>query len=112
MNRSEEAEPFCRRWVELDPNSDRAYQALGTCFFNRGDHAGAKTNFLRALQINPKNARARLNLAWTYGRLRDFNAAVRELQRVAKDHPRTLEGKEAAQFLERSVRPVPPGKSR
>ena len=112
MNRSEEAEPFCRRWVELDPNSDRAYRALGTCFFNRGDYAAAKTNFLRALQIKPRNVTARLNLAWTYGRLRNFDAAVRELRRVAQDHPRTPEGKEAKQFLEQSVRPAPPRKGR
>ena len=103
---------FCLRWVELDPNSDRAYQALGTCCFNRGRYKDAKTNFLRALKINPKNARARLNLAWTYGRLRDFDAAVRELRRIAKDHPGTAEGKEAKRFLERSVRPVPSGKAR
>ena len=101
MDRSEEAVPFCRRWVEGEPSSDRAYQALGTCLFSLGHYKTARTNFIRALKINPRNAEARLNLAWTHRRLRHDDAAVEELRRVARGHPGTPEAREAERFLER-----------
>ena len=104
MDRSEEAVPFCRRWVEGEPSSDRAYHALGTCLFNLGHYKPARINFIRALKINPQNVEARLNLAWTHRRLRDYDAAVEELRRVARGHPGTPEAREAERFLERPVR--------
>ena len=48
--------------VDLFPNSANAAAALGMALLDSGDRAGAKTQFDRALQIDPKNGMAQQGL--------------------------------------------------
>jgi Photosynthetic reaction centre cytochrome C subunit/Tetratricopeptide repeat len=51
-----------RSTVDLFPNSANAAAALGMALLDSGDLAGAKTQFDRALQIDPKNGAAQQGL--------------------------------------------------
>jgi Flp pilus assembly protein TadD len=48
--------------VDLFPNSANAAAALGMALVDSGDPAGAKAQFERALQIDPKNGMAEQGL--------------------------------------------------
>ena len=63
-----------RRAIEIDPKFALAYSALGSCFVNRvlkglgqaGDHEKAKTNFKKALALDPRLLEARMHMVIIY----------------------------------------------
>jgi Flp pilus assembly protein TadD len=57
------AEKCYERAVGLDPTLARAWNNWGVCAFVREDWATAKTRFEKALEVQPDNENARLNLA-------------------------------------------------
>jgi tetratricopeptide (TPR) repeat protein len=51
-----EAASYYQKAIELKPNYDHAYFALGFIQFEQKDYSNAKNNFESALKINPKNS--------------------------------------------------------
>ena len=59
------AEKCYERAVGLDPGLARGWNNWGVCAFVREDWATAKARFEKALEVQPDNENARLNLADT-----------------------------------------------
>ena len=62
-DRTSEAEPLCRRAVELNPNFYEGYNTLGILQLKRGQAAEAEANFRKVLEIAPRFTLAYANLA-------------------------------------------------
>lgn len=62
-NRLDEAEPFCRSSIEMNPLYANAYNTLGIIQFKRGQTGEAEKSFLQALQIAPDSALSYANLS-------------------------------------------------
>lgn len=71
----------------LNPTcSAELWNSLGDGLFEFGRFAEARSAYLRALQVNDSDVRARFNLAWTYQREKKFPAALEMLaQALALD---------------------------
>jgi tetratricopeptide (TPR) repeat protein len=64
--------------VALNPiASSELWNTLGDGLFELGRLSEARSAYLRALSVNDSDVRARYNLAWVYGRERDFGAALK-----------------------------------
>ncbi len=63
--------------LSLNPTcSADLWSTLGDGLFEFGRTAEARSAYLRALQINASDVRARYNLAWVYAREKNFPAAL------------------------------------
>jgi len=76
--------------VRENPRLDDAYAELGRAYRERKDYINAKTNLLKALEINPNNSQANLNLAMVYGltkdsRAQEQRARVDQLEEIRRD---------------------------
>lgn len=74
--RPEEAEPYYRRAVELDPRSAEAWNGLGVTALVGGDAPQARAHFEKALTIQPRNADAFNNLSLAFERGGDPRRAL------------------------------------
>ena len=99
-----EAIGACNTWITLEPDSASAENLLGTSYYNTRQFNAARAAFQRALQIDPTYGDARLNLAYTYGKLQDRKAMYRELNYLLDTVPATRPGRVAGQMLDRRRR--------
>ena len=81
--RLDEAEPFARRAIELDPESPLGHAALAQIRGRRGDHAGALAEFQAAAALDPDAVRPALNVAVALGHLGRRREACAVLERCA-----------------------------
>lgn len=100
----DEAIRACKRWISIEPNSALAHNLLGTSYYDTRRFALAEAEFTKALDIDSTYGKARLNLAYTYGKRRKPDAMYRELTYLAKTEPDTRTGRLAAEILERGRR--------
>lgn len=73
--------------LALNPTcSAELWNTLGDGLFEFGRYAEARSAYLRALQVNESDVRARFNLAWTHQREKNYPAALEMLaQALALD---------------------------
>jgi len=73
--------------LALNPTcSAELWNSLGDGLFEFGRYAEARSAYLRALQVNESDVRARFNLAWTFQREKNYPAALEMLaQALALD---------------------------
>jgi len=112
MGQYERAAPVSKEWVQMDPSSPGAYNALGVCYFNQGLYVQAKQEFLRAVEFNPDYWRARVNLASSHLKLQELPAALEQLRYVighAPNAPEAQEAKATLAAITRGPRPAQAG---
>ena len=73
------------------PNEAEAYLAMGAIQRRQGRWAESTANLEKATILNPKDTWPLQNLAFNYGKTRDFAAANRTLDRGLKIDPNSLE---------------------
>ena len=63
--------------MSLNPTcSSELWNILGDGLFEYGRYAEARSAYLKALEVNNSDVRARYNLAWVYQREKNFPAAL------------------------------------
>ena len=73
-----EADAALRRALEIDPGFARGYTNLGALALTIGDEDGARDAYQRAIEVDPDNVLARMQLARLYEAVfRDFHSAAR-----------------------------------
>ena len=92
------------RWLSLSPNEPEAYLILGASQSKLKNYAAAKQALQRAVELQPDNLGARLQLAYCYLQLNQMPLAKKELEWLASKHPNAPEGKRAAQWLAQGYR--------
>jgi tetratricopeptide (TPR) repeat protein len=97
------------RWARLAPNSAEAQRAIGVCTFSLGDFPNAKKAFQRQVELEPANMKARLDLAFTCVKLRDYDSALAGFRYVAEHGGDSPEAEEAKRVLAK-VRPPAPAR--
>ncbi len=65
--------------LALNPLSTELWNTLGDSLYACGRMAEARQTYLRALQLNGSDVRARYNLAWVHTQEKDFSAALHQL---------------------------------
>jgi tetratricopeptide (TPR) repeat protein len=70
-----------------DPKNAITLGNLGSLRIELGDAQAAKDLLLRAVAVDPREPTARFNLARAHQKLGELDDAVREYERVVKDHP-------------------------
>jgi Tfp pilus assembly protein PilF len=77
LGRLNEAGTVFRRALAADPNYARGYTNLAAVSLLQGDPAQARDYYLRAIEVDPKNIHARMQLAAIYEeRLQDYLRAA------------------------------------
>lgn len=94
MDRFAEAEVYCRKAIETDPNRPNAYKNLGTALSSQGQYRDAAQCFIAATQVNAADNRAFLLLR---DLLRDHPELVFEFETAAACCEKAVEA--AAQKL-------------
>jgi tetratricopeptide (TPR) repeat protein len=59
-----------------------AFSNLGSVYFNQGQYQNAEKEFLKAIEVNPKNINAHRNLATTYSKMNLYDKALQEYQKA------------------------------
>jgi Flp pilus assembly protein TadD/O-antigen ligase len=108
------AASVCKEWMQADPSAPQPHNALGTYYFNKGQFEQSKQEFLRAVALKPDYWRARVNLAYAYGKLQQVPPALEQLRYVVAQAANTPEGQEAKATLDRieqmrQIEAAPPG---
>ena len=82
---------FSQKVVDANPKIDGAWVALGAAQFNQMNQTDAKTSWLKAIAINPKNAEAHYDLGFLYlsGSTPDMTAAKKEWATVIAIDPKS-----------------------
>ncbi|MFN6962872.1 MAG: tetratricopeptide repeat protein [Pyrinomonadaceae bacterium] len=83
-DRLDEAEPYCRRSIEIKPTYYNAYNTLGIADFKRGQYASAETNFKIAVDNAPDFALGYVNLAQAQSRQGKAAEAEATLRKAAE----------------------------
>jgi len=78
-DRLDEAEEYFRKSIEIDPNSFRALADLGTILLLKGDPAGAKELYERAILIRPNDPQPRTQMGMALFQLEEFSRALEHL---------------------------------
>jgi len=96
-----EAEQDGRLWVELEPDSIEAHEALATVMMDTGKmrEAQAQLENILALSSSDHLAQTYLRIAAVMGRVRDHAAALRVMQVLAQLHPQLPEAQFAVAHL-------------
>lgn len=81
------ARGFAERVIALVPDASEPYQTLGAVLLSLNDAVGAIPKFERALELDPKNQRALLNLARACIASGDFHRAGDVLDRAKANDP-------------------------
>jgi tetratricopeptide (TPR) repeat protein len=68
--------------IEMDGTAHQYYQFRGTVYEDMGDDNSAKSDFEKAIQLEPKNNVALFRLGMLYQRRNDLSSAVRYLQKA------------------------------
>ena len=99
LRETDKAINAANRWLNLSPNEPEAYFILGVGRYQQKNYAAATSALQRAVELQPGNLGARLQLADCYLQLKQIPLAKKELEWLASTHPETREGKRAAQVL-------------
>ena len=81
-----------RRLVQVEPDYPSAHLSLGAELDARGDRAGARDSYARALEVDPESADAHSNLAFWYLREGTFDQALTHADTVVSLKPHLFEG--------------------
>jgi tetratricopeptide (TPR) repeat protein len=79
---------LCERTLSLDERNMQAYALLGEVYAGRGEPNEALPNFEKAVEIQPKLTRNRLNLASSLIEVRQYDRAQAVLGEIVADSPR------------------------
>ena len=79
---------LCRQALALDERNMQAYALLGEAYADRGQPAEALPQFEKAVEIQPKLTRNRLNLAASLIEVRQYDRADRMLGEIVAESPR------------------------
>jgi arylsulfatase A-like enzyme/predicted Zn-dependent protease len=85
--RSEDAISLCKRTLSLDERNAQAHSLLGDMYAAQGRPAEALPYFEKAVEIQPKLTRNRLNLAVCLTELKQHRPGEALLQEILRDHP-------------------------
>lgn len=83
----------------------RAFQELGATYREEGDLKTAIRYFEEAVQMNPRLAAARYNLAWSYAQLNRFDEAIALLEDPLSNNSKSLVWYDLGQIYERAGKP-------
>jgi len=97
---SEQAIPMLEEMLREHPTFPDLHHLLGLAHGDQGDHDEAIACFRRALDINEHYLKARINLAFTYMELEQFDAAERELDLALVTDPDNSLAKSALAEIE------------
>lgn len=86
-DRIEDAWAMCSRLLEISPEGDFAYNAMGLMADRIGNLDDAKTLLSKAISINPENSEYHKNLGNVYKRMRRFDRAESCFQRAMSRKP-------------------------
>jgi Tfp pilus assembly protein PilF len=92
--RQREADQFVREWLTRDPRSGEAYAAAGWLANQAGDLPQAQAHLQFALQLEPRNPRALIELALVYEALQRPDRSVVLYERALRLQPNQPEVKE------------------
>ncbi|MCB9396831.1 MAG: tetratricopeptide repeat protein [Acidobacteria bacterium] len=81
----QEALPYLKRAVELEPENCYYNHWLGFAYMNMGDMNNAEKHLLKAIQINPEHTDSYNNLATIYIETGRYKEAVENLKKVLAD---------------------------
>jgi Flp pilus assembly protein TadD len=81
------ARPYAERVIALAPDIAEGHQTLGAILYGLGEDAAAIPQFERALELDPKNQRALLNLARSSIAIGDLPRANETLDRARANDP-------------------------
>jgi tetratricopeptide (TPR) repeat protein len=87
-DRTEDVIALCRQVLTLDERNVQAEALLGEAHADRGEPREALTHFEKAVAIQPKLTRNRLNLAASLIEVRQYGRADRVLGEILADTPR------------------------
>ena len=86
LNDPAESELLLIQMIELVPDDERNYFALGNIYEQNGDYEGAEEIFLRAKEVRPNEPTVYTTLAGFYNRLGEFEKVVEALEeRTARE---------------------------
>ena len=88
LNRIDEMERLLRRVIELEPDHEHAYNALGFSLADRGLRlAEAKALIVRALELAPGEPFITDSLGWVEYRMGNLGEAIKQLKRAYQSRP-------------------------
>lgn len=91
LNDPAESETLLRQMIELVPNDERNYFALGNIYEQNGDYEGAEAIFLKAKEVRPNEPTVYTTLAGFYNRQGNFEKTIASLQERATREPENPE---------------------
>lgn len=83
----DDAEKYFRKSLEIDPNSYRALADLGTILLLKGDPAGARDLYGKAILIRPDDPQPRTQLGMALFQLEEFSMALDQLVKARTIDP-------------------------
>ena len=86
---TDEAASKLRRGLDEEPNSG-AHALLGTAYLRMNEPELARSELLRALQLNPSNVAARAQLASLYSRMGERELAIQEAKAALRQRPTSV----------------------
>jgi len=86
--RSDDVIALCKRTLSLDERNAQAHTLLGEVYAAEKKPAEALPHFEKAVEIQPKLTRNRLNLAGALTEVGQYGRAEALLQEIVKDHPK------------------------
>ena len=98
LNRLDEAEEACSKILSIHEQDTDAINAKGTIFRKRGHYEEAKTNFLKALEINKDLFLPKINIAAIY----QLEGHTEEAVKIYSELP--IEAEQNPQFCIKKVR--------
>jgi tetratricopeptide (TPR) repeat protein len=90
LYKSDSALVYYSKTIDINPNFDSAYVERGSILYNNDykNYAGAKTDFLKALELNPKYEEAYQRLSYLYGTIeKDYNKELQTLSTAIQNIP-------------------------
>jgi tetratricopeptide (TPR) repeat protein len=91
LNDPSESETLLKQMIELVPNDERNYFALGNIYEQNGDYEAAEAVFLKAKEMRPNEPTVYTTLAGFYNRQGDFEKTIAALQERATREPENPE---------------------
>ena len=86
--KTEDVIALCKRTLSLDERNAQAHTMLGEVYAAEKEPAEALPHFEKAMEIQPKLTRNRLNLATCLTEMKHYERAEKLLQEIVQEHPR------------------------
>ena len=86
--KTEDVIALCKRTLSLDERNAQAHTMLGEVYAAEKEPAEALPHFEKAMEIQPKLTRNRLNLATCLTEMKHYERAEELLQEIVQEHPR------------------------